>query len=128
MDAAALQSLFEKCLTCEVPPKKMALVFAGVNGYILLRARMPVERRELGHESAWISTSLTQLDQWLEKHPKYDGVDRLRTCMKHTLRAYAFLKDRAFNEHASELAQMLRRGLSEHLSAVDALAGLTGNE
>jgi len=125
MDEDALQSLFNKCLD-NVEHKLVAAVFEGVGGYVSVRSRSPVERDDLRRLGIRITHGAQQARDFAKGKGKGKATNWLTTAMRDTREAYRYFCHRSLEGHAEEMAQILRRGLSEHLGAVDALAGLAG--
>ena len=129
MDEEALCGLFEKCVN-SVEHKLIADVFLGVGGYVSVRAKSPVQRddlRSIGIKITYEARGeLGRGARDAARKKNKSALIGLRNAMRETVLAYRFFTNRAMTDHADEMAQILRTGLSEHLGAVDALAGLAG--
>jgi hypothetical protein len=125
MDENALQSLFDKCLD-RVEHKLVASIFEGVGGYVKVRGKSPIQRDELVRLGIRISHSATSSRDWARGKGRGRADTHLQNAMRDTREAYRFFCHRSLEGYAEEMAQILRRGLTEHLGAVDALAGLVG--
>ncbi len=131
---ASLAGLFEKAIVA-VDHEKLALVFAGLAGWLRVRG---AHREELRFAGARMSSDIESMKQWLHptevnagikpRKPEVPrtGENHLRRMWKATEECYTILVAQSLNPWAEEMADILRRGLAEHLHAIDALAGLAG--
>jgi len=126
MDEEAIQSLYDKCIDRGVKHKLIAAVFLGVGGYVKVRGKSPIQRDELVRLGIRINHSAQGAIDYARGKGRGSAANHLTNAMRETREAYRFFCHRSMTGHAEEMAQILRRGLSEHLDAVDALAGLAG--